>query len=86
MLINTSKSQKISDSLENFYINDWQKNGRKIRTKTLYLVSLGLQRANRGLTKLEKQSQYNKPSFYLLVRPQDLKKLCWSSKKLMALF
>ncbi len=48
----------------------------------MYLISYNFQRlgTNRGLIKLKKQSQYNKSSFYSLIRPQNTKNQCWIQK------
>ena len=73
MPINTPKSQKTSGSFGNFYIDNWQKNRKKSRLNTLYLLSHNFQRSDKGFTRLKKQSQCNKPNFYLLIRPQNLK-------------
>ncbi len=85
MPINASKSQKTSGSLGNFYINNRQINEGRIGVGTLYSISRDLQRLDRGLTQLKKQSQYNETSFCLLVRSQDLKEQCWSPRKLTVL-
>ena len=42
MLSNILKSQKTSNDLGNFYINDWQEIKKRIRINTLYLISCDL--------------------------------------------
>ncbi len=74
MQINTLKSQKTSGGLSNLYVNDWEdKKNKIIRMGTLYLVSCYLQGLDWGPAELKKWSQCNESSFYLSVRPQDLK-------------
>ena len=45
-------SQKISGSLGNFHVSNWEEGG--IRATTLYLVSRYFQRSDRGLAGLKK--------------------------------
>ncbi len=71
------RSQKMSDSLGNFYFNDCNKN-RGDEIDTLYLVSYDFQRLNKDPTGFKKRSQYNKPSFCSLVRFKNMKNKCWS--------
>ena len=54
MLISVLKSQKTSDSLSNFYIDNKKENRRRIRTTILYFVSHDLQTVNKSHNKLKK--------------------------------
>ena len=47
------KSQKTSDSLGNFHVDDWEKRG-KIGANTLHLVSRYFQESDWGLVGLRK--------------------------------
>lgn len=85
MPISVLKSQKTSNGLGDFYVDDCQENGGKIRIDTLYLVSHNLQKSNQYPAILRKRSQYNEPSFCLPVRPQDLKNQRFDVRKSMTL-
>ncbi len=75
MQTSVQKSQKTSGGLGNFYVNDWQENGGRIRrigTSTLYLVFRHLQRSDWGPARLKKRSQCNESSFRSIAKSQDL--------------
>ena len=62
------KSQNTSGSLGDFHINDCQKNRRRIRTSTLYLVFHNFQKPDKGFAGPKKPNQCNELSFCLPVR------------------
>lgn len=50
----TLKSQKTSNGLINFHINDKEENRGRIEISTLYLVFYNFQRIDKGLNRLRK--------------------------------
>lgn len=56
MLKSVLKSQKISGSLDNLYINNKKENIRKIGINTLYLISCDLQRLYKGFIRPKKHN------------------------------
>ena len=70
------KVTKLVAVLATFTLMTNKKTKKRTRVNLLYFISQNLQRSDKDLTRLEKQSQYNEPSFCLLVRPQDFKDYC----------
>ncbi len=63
----------MSGNLSNLYVDDGKENRRRISISILYLVFYNLQKSNRGFIKLKKQSHYNDPTFYFLIRLEYMK-------------
>ena len=72
MQINALKSQKTNGRLGYLHINN-RENKKRTKVNTLYLISYHFQESDWGLTRLEKQSKYNKSNFSSLAGLQDLR-------------